>query len=98
MSESPSERVMNDMIALWHDGAGDGQELHEYLGMTWEEYAAWVEAPGRGVDQPERPLDLLREWFEWWQAHGPAKLPDSLHVRTAMAIALNDFRDHKEGG
>jgi hypothetical protein len=44
-------------------------------------------------NQPERPLALLREWFEWWQANGPAKLPNSLHTRTAVAIALNDFRD-----
>lgn len=42
-------------------------------------------------NEKERPLDLLREWYEWWQANGPSKLPDSLHVRTALAIALNDF-------
>lgn len=49
MSESPAERIMNDMIDAWHDGAGDGLELHEYLGMTWEEYAAWVEAPSKSA-------------------------------------------------
>ena len=41
-------------------------------------------------NQMEDPLDMLREWYEWWQANGPAKMPDSLHVRTALAIALND--------
>lgn len=29
----------------WHDRNGGGQELHEYLGMTWPEYQLWVERP-----------------------------------------------------
>lgn len=32
----------NDLVAAWHDGAGQGQELHEFLGMTWEEYGIWT--------------------------------------------------------
>ncbi|MFD6095736.1 hypothetical protein ACFVWN_04525 [Nocardiopsis flavescens] len=31
-------------IDAWHDGE-DGRDLHEYLGMTWEEYQLWVERP-----------------------------------------------------
>ncbi len=30
-------------IGRWHDGDGEGLPLHEYLGMTWAEYAAWAE-------------------------------------------------------
>lgn len=31
---------------------------------------------------------LLQEWFDWWSASdiAPAKLPDGLHVRTALAL------------
>lgn len=44
------------------------------------------------------PLNLLREWFEWWQGTdtAPHKLPNSLHVRSAMAIAITDFGRSKE--
>lgn len=30
-------------IDAWHDGAGEGQALHEYLGLTQEQFAAWLE-------------------------------------------------------
>ena len=26
------------MIDAWHNGAGKGVELHEYLGLTWGQY------------------------------------------------------------
>lgn len=32
---------IDDFIDEWHLGSGD-QELHEYLGMTWVEYGAFV--------------------------------------------------------
>ena len=36
--------AIDDAIHAWH--VGDGEEpLHEFLGMTFEEYAAWVEDP-----------------------------------------------------
>lgn len=30
-----------DMVSVWHE-AETGMELHDFLGMTWEEYRAWV--------------------------------------------------------
>jgi hypothetical protein len=36
---------MEDLVEHWHNGEGDGQPLHEFLGMTWEQYADWVEHP-----------------------------------------------------
>jgi hypothetical protein len=30
-------------IAVWHDGLDDGVPLHEFLGMSWDEYRAWAE-------------------------------------------------------
>lgn len=34
---------IDDLIDAWHDGAGEDQALHEYLGWTWEQYKKWVE-------------------------------------------------------
>jgi hypothetical protein len=37
---------IDDYIDMWHDGkAGADRELHDFLGMTPEEYALWVERP-----------------------------------------------------
>ena len=34
---------IDDYIARWHAGlAGKNQELHEFLGMSWEEYSLWA--------------------------------------------------------
>jgi hypothetical protein len=35
---------IDDYIDAWHDSDSD-LELHEYLGMTWEEYSAWAVKP-----------------------------------------------------
>jgi hypothetical protein len=37
-----SAEAIHDYIECWHSGAGLGQSLHAYLGMTWEDYSAWV--------------------------------------------------------
>jgi hypothetical protein len=44
---------IHDHIGEWHDAPEDGETLHAHLGMTWEQYAAWVERselPQRGSD------------------------------------------------
>lgn len=39
-------RKIDDYIDAWHEGnAGINQELHQFLGMSAEEYALWVERP-----------------------------------------------------
>lgn len=35
---------IDDHVDRWHEGALD-QPLHAFLGMTREEYSAWVEKP-----------------------------------------------------
>ena len=30
-------------IDSWHNGDGEGQSIHEYLGWTWEQYKHWAE-------------------------------------------------------
>jgi hypothetical protein len=35
-------RNRDELIEEWHGGAGEGVSLAEYLGMTEDEYAAWM--------------------------------------------------------
>ncbi|WP_107316338.1 hypothetical protein [Achromobacter xylosoxidans] len=39
------ENEIDDFVDAWHEGDGEGLELHEYLGMTWEEYSIWATSP-----------------------------------------------------
>lgn len=40
--EAAREEEILDAIDAWHEGDGEGQELHEYLGWTVAEYDHWV--------------------------------------------------------
>jgi hypothetical protein len=52
-SRVPNAEDIDDAIEAWHEGAGSGLHLHEYLGWTWDEYVDWV----RDADViPQRPL------------------------------------------
>jgi hypothetical protein len=35
---------IDDYVDSWH-ADGHGLQLHEFLGLSWEEYALWVEKP-----------------------------------------------------
>lgn len=39
-----SEQWMDDKVAEWHASDSD-LELHEYLGLTWDEYGLWLTNP-----------------------------------------------------
>ncbi|MBI6739975.1 hypothetical protein [Pseudomonas syringae] len=40
------EEDIHRFVEGWHEGReGAGMELHEYLGMSWEEYGVWVATP-----------------------------------------------------
>lgn len=43
---------IHDAIGRWHEGDGYGVELHEYLGMSWDEYARWAESGLLAADSP----------------------------------------------
>jgi hypothetical protein len=47
MEIAAEDRRVNDMIDRWHNGEGEGQTLYEFLGVSKEDYAAWVERRGR---------------------------------------------------
>lgn len=40
----PDEEI-DDEIDEWHDSSRKLPPLHEFLGMSWEEYQLWVEKP-----------------------------------------------------
>jgi len=47
---------------------------------------------------PESLEELLREWLNWWLMTDdlPVKLPNALHVRTAVALKLTELYEPKE--
>lgn len=49
-----------EKVRRWHLGDGQGQELHEYLGMTWDEWTTY--AQGR-ADMPTRH-DRVWKWID----------------------------------
>ena len=52
---------INQMVEDWHNGAGEGLELHEYLGMSWEEFKEEL-----GITPEE--MEAATEWFKSWIA------------------------------
>jgi hypothetical protein len=50
---------VDDFVAEWHVGFS-GEPLHEYLGMTWDEYVLWVKHPSALasiIDRRDSPDD-----------------------------------------
>lgn len=39
------EDEIDDFVERWHEDEETPLELHEYLGMTWEEYSLWSTRP-----------------------------------------------------
>jgi len=37
--------TIDDEIDRWHENDGFGVELHDWLGMTWDEFRLWGEQP-----------------------------------------------------
>ena len=57
MSDHSNENdALDDLVDQWHEDPTITVPLHEYLGMTWEQYAAWVVDPG-SVIRPEAGSD-----------------------------------------
>ena len=38
---------IDDFIDKWHNGDGEDLELHEFLGMSDEEYSLWLACPSQ---------------------------------------------------
>jgi hypothetical protein len=42
LRQALNERL-DEQVEEWHHGEGGAMPLHQYLGMTWEQYAFWTE-------------------------------------------------------
>lgn len=53
---------ISDCIEAWHDGAGSGMELQDYLGLTQEEYEAYLQSNQALLDMltPQRRTQRFR--------------------------------------
>lgn len=43
-SSDPDESI-DDWVDRWHNDKSTQLPLHEYLGMSWEQYGRWLEKP-----------------------------------------------------
>ena len=39
------EDEVDDFVDSWHEDDENEAELHEFLGMTWDEYSIWATTP-----------------------------------------------------
>lgn len=69
----PTETQIYQAIDAWHDGAGEDLTLHDFLGWSWAEYAAWVSEPDWW---PQRPLSSAAAQFANPRPDGEGKSHD----------------------
>lgn len=67
-------RDIDRMVEDWHNGAGEGQELHEYLGLSWKEYV-------------EQCVPIPQELFD--RCEEIRKLAEENRKRDLLAFLLN---------
>jgi hypothetical protein len=76
------EEDIHDWIDRWHDG-DHPEELHEFLGLTWPEYSAWVERDELPVPESRLggPQLVVLQGGEELIAHSPASCvrPCAIH-------------------
>lgn len=49
--------AMDDRVSAWHDG-DDKRSLHEFMGLTWEQYQYWVTEPAAFLASGTQVLPL----------------------------------------
>jgi hypothetical protein len=83
-----SGRDVTAAVSAWHAGAGDGLELHEYLGWSWEQYARWVDE-GVAPDEAAAPRDDLGALAKAYYLH--AALASSPDRRQRLATGSSQW-------
>lgn len=90
-----------DLVNEWHEWWADylavihkGEELN--LSLNWPDQAypdpdlihKTSDHHHYGMSAPEMETALLVRWYRWWTTtdQSPNKLPESLHVRTALYL------------
>lgn len=36
---------LDGLVEAWHNAPEDGTSLHDFMGISWEEYAEWLQDP-----------------------------------------------------
>jgi len=69
--------AIGEFVEAWHAGGGFNMSLHSYLGMTWEEYAAWAKNPhalativAKHRPKPAKPVKAVNGKFLGTFANG----------------------------
>ena len=77
---------IDSFVERWHLG-DDPRPLHEFLGLTAEEYAAWVEDPAilRFILLARAREVPLSQAIEWAKAGNPAASADALEDSRSLA-------------
>ncbi len=58
-------------IEAWHEGKTPHQYLHEALGWSRDQYAAWVQGFGEWKDEcPEKACNGTHRWARWPEEDG----------------------------
>jgi hypothetical protein len=52
--------AIEDEVGAWHDSTGDIGGLHEWLGLTWEEYAMFAVQPAAFEQQMRQDREVGR--------------------------------------
>ena len=78
---------IDDFVDQWHGGDGQQQAIHEYLGLSLEEYDFWMRVPDAlpkvlAARREGRPLEeVLRDYLQ-----GLARTDNDADAETAKAV------------
>lgn len=82
---------IDQKVEDWHNGAGEGQELHEYLGLSWEEYIEQcVPIPKELFERCEEIRKLAEENRK---REAALARPVDITVEEAFNIAFERYED-----
>lgn len=54
-----SEAELEEQCSIWHNTSDEPCELHEFLGMTWEEYVEWCRNPAHAKQLSKAVASIL---------------------------------------
>jgi len=76
---------ISDFVAVWHDGDSE-EDLHRFLGMSWEEYSLWV------TDSSQIQLIIAARHKNQSLVQA---VNDNILLRNQIAARASDFKDTK---
>ncbi|HCT81188.1 MAG TPA: hypothetical protein DGT23_32385 [Micromonosporaceae bacterium] len=86
---------IDEAVAEWHDDPTIVIPLHEYLGMTWDQYTRWAETGALPQGTPtrlDRPVTTTDEQLAKWGREAILDaIGDLAHDRMGLAEHLADL-------